>query len=157
MSSSCLVCAHCSYSPSSAVADVFLGVWAWGLNLHYLSILKIVCNGSKRRYKERLLTGLLGCPSFNQIPYPCLFQYTSAPSTNLQTRSHRHLTLNRLHPLLLARHPWTILPRHNLGHPTSILPLPPYRLLLHTNSTSFTSRPIPVPHDVETCQHRWNR
>lgn len=40
---------HYNLKLSCALADGIAGVWAWGLNLHYLNILKIVGIGFETR------------------------------------------------------------------------------------------------------------
>ena len=40
---------HCNLKLSCALADEITGVWAWGVNLHYLNILKIVGIGLNTR------------------------------------------------------------------------------------------------------------
>ena len=40
---------HCSLNLRCALANGIVGVWAWGVNLHYLNILKIVGIGLDAR------------------------------------------------------------------------------------------------------------
>lgn len=40
---------RCNLNLLRALADAIAGVWAWGLNLHYLNILKIVGIGLETR------------------------------------------------------------------------------------------------------------
>ncbi len=40
---------HCNSNFLCALADGIAGVWAWGVNLHYLNILKIVGIGHETR------------------------------------------------------------------------------------------------------------
>ena len=40
---------HCNLSLLGALVDEITGVWAWGVNLHYLNILKIVGIGLNTR------------------------------------------------------------------------------------------------------------
>jgi len=67
--------AHCSPANSP------IGVWAWGVNLHYLSILKIVRDKSFTRNPIQLTeaTGLAGSDKI----LDSLLYYTFSPSANI--------------------------------------------------------------------------
>ena len=47
---------HCNLNFLCALADKTAGVWAWGVNLHYLNILKIVGIGLETRQGETTKT-----------------------------------------------------------------------------------------------------
>ncbi|MCJ1366669.1 protein-ER retention protein [Acarospora aff. strigata] len=65
---------------------IVLGIWAWGLNLHYLSLLKIVRLRSVQKGAESSLT-------YNQQDVPALIRYPTRSSAVLP--SH-HLSTYRL-------------------------------------------------------------
>lgn len=58
-----------------------LGIWAWGVNLHYLSFLKIVCRKAHQLLLQTL-TFMPGRPGTCQILYSLCY-HPPSPSTNI--------------------------------------------------------------------------
>ena len=137
------------------IAVIFvLGVWAWGVNLHYLSLIKIV------RHivflDTVLLTGMTGRFSAHQIFQPVCYD-TSGPSACLQARRDRDSSSHWFTSPLLAYHSWLGLSGCRMGHLASIH-TPHSGPPIHSSSAAPLHRwQISFSLNPEACQHWWHR
>lgn len=140
--------------PSASIqfSNSLIGVWAWGLNLHYLSFIKIVAPKPVKMSEELILMRVPGRSRAHKIPQSSLAS-TSA-SKNIQSRCNSNFSFGCLYFSILDHYSWLALTCHRLGNTPSILPLPSHHHLHHSVSAALTHWPILVSFNLEACQYR---
>ena len=117
------------------------GIWAWGLNLHYLSLAKIVGISNILEHYS-LLSISLGCASPDKIPVSSNFASRIAPLLDLSSRNAPHFPPYFFFAAILEHHPRLRASGPGMGNITTVISRLPRDLFRPATATPIAIRPL---------------
>lgn len=128
-----------------------LGIWAWGLNLHYLHLVRIV----RSPRLVLALTDCIGCSRPHTIPCPLGSTVVQPSSRDLSAGNTPDSPSSRIDSALLARNTRRQACCAIVADSPTVVPLVPHVMLPHSGQAHVAIRPSTLSLDAEKDQFGW--
>jgi hypothetical protein len=136
-----------SYKGSGVYTETLVAVWAWGANLHYLALLRIVSISTQHTMNKS--DESTGCTGINSIPSTNITHPSFTSPIHLPPRDHSYHPIIRVTPCLLDFHPPYPFARPGLRLAAYIISPLNHRPVLSTFTKFVPERSISLSHDPE--------